>query len=209
MENIITSFTITSGNIFTNLHNIAVEHAAKVVHMSAGSGTINQFIINSAICDDGKTIANKEDNSDFTKRFGDGKYEVGIVLECNDMKNQKLTDKETDQKKIEKDNEKIIENTRKLALQGINEYFNWFVGEKNKFTEGDLVEFVPDYNGGRVQVKNGEIIGIDVGVYRKDKIETKDVLGNPVITYVINKIGEKTEEKIRLGFKVGYTISKE
>ena len=74
-------FTTSNALVFTNLHNAAAEKAAKAIGISAGSKELNQFIINSGMSDDGRTISNKNDKMNSKVRFSSsGKFEVGIVL---------------------------------------------------------------------------------------------------------------------------------
>ena len=74
------SFTTSNALVFTNLHYAAVEKAAKVIGINAGDKNINQFIINSGMSDDGRTVSNRNDKINDKLRFGSKTFEVGIVL---------------------------------------------------------------------------------------------------------------------------------
>lgn len=184
-------FITSNALVFTNLHNAAVEKAAKKIGVSSNSADINQFFINTGMSDDGRTISNKNEKINNKIRFKSEKFEFGIVMQVNDAKNKTKLDADKDQvKQDEEARRKAVENAKKLILDGINEYFQWFAGANNVFTEDDLVEFIPDYNGSKVQIKNSQIIGIDIKKEMKKR-----------------KIQDENELKYRIGFKVGYTIN--
>ena len=150
--------------IYLNLHRAGVEHAAPKVRLSAKGRGINQFIVNS-LCNDGKFITDFQPESGdaaagggrVTKLKKETKLEMGIVLEIPDLTNlreQSLVDNKDNLKKAEKTNRKLLGECKAMVLDGINEYFNWFAGNGNGYGESDLVYFIPDYNGGKIQVKN-------------------------------------------------------
>lgn len=189
-------FVTSNAQIFTNLHNAAVQNAAKVVGISSGADSINQFIINSGLSDDGRTVANKNDRINTGRRFGSNQFEVGIVLELHDAKENKLTDDKTKIDDQKKKNEQMAVDAKKTILKGIQEYFKWFAGPDfaRQITENDLVKFIPDYNGGKVQLDGGEIVGLDIEKEMKRlKRQNKEQDENAINT--------------RIGFKVGYTIN--
>lgn len=133
--------------------------------------------------DDGRTISNKNDKMNADLRFGKGEFEVGIVIQVNATPIE-LVDDESKQAEAKRKNESAVKEAKKIIFNGIREYFKWFAGEEKakKIAEDKLVEFVPEYNGGKVQVKNGVIVGM------KEKDVTDD-------------------RKLRVGYKVGYTIT--
>ena len=148
--------------------------------------------------DDGRTVSNRNDKINDKLRFGSKTFEVGIVLQTNATA-LKLTDNNKDQQeKIAKDNQKEILNAKELIFEGLKEYMKWFCGMGENLKEDDLVEFIPDYNGGKVQIKNGEILGMDkpeeiIGLYNGNQAKiTKDF---------------DPEDKLRIGYKIGYTIN--
>lgn len=198
-------FITSSAIIFTNLHNIAVEYAAKELGINAKDKNINQFIINTGMTDDGRTILNKADKVDPSKTKGlfgggDEKFELGIVLQVNATPIL-VKDKDPEEKKNE--NQKAIDNAKKLILSGINKYFEWFAGSgSNTFKEDDLVEFIPDYNGGKVQIKDGEILGMEPEY--KEHFVPNHAGGTK---YLEKEDDVNMDKKLRIGYKVGYTIS--
>lgn len=188
-------FIASSASIFTNLHKAAAEKAAKVIHIQPNSKTINQFIINTGISDDGRTIADVvEKNIDRKVRFRGKKFEVGIVLQLVNVQ-PILTDDSQKVDEIQRKNKKELEKAKDLIFDGLKEYFKWFMGGTN-LNINDLVEFIPDYNGGKVQIKDGEILGVE-DIDNKKKGFFHFVRRN-------EKVGD--DEKLRIGYKVGYTI---
>jgi len=125
--------------------------------------------------DDGRTISDKKVKLDSRNRFAKNKYEVGIVLQYNAA--PKLTDDESELRKAK-------DKARDTIFAGLQEYFKWFAGDGTTFSKEDLVEFYPDYEGGKVLVNKGEIIG---GDEKKHK--------------------EEDQKGHRIGYKVGYTIN--
>ena len=170
------SFTTSAALVFTNLHNAAVEKAARAIGISPNGNNINQFIINSGMSDDGRTISDKNTKLDSRNRFSKDKYEVGIVLQYNATPVRKSFN--------ESDLRKAKDKARDTIFAGLQEYFKWFAGDGKTFSKEDLVEFYPDYDGGKVIVNKGEIVGGDV-----KKHEEEDQKGH------------------RIGYKVGYTIN--
>ena len=203
-------FITSSAIIFTNLHNIAVEKAAEKLGINYKDKNINQFIINTGMTEDGRTILNKADKIDpgKSKLFSSSeKFELGIVLQVNATP---ILMKDRDPAKKKEENQKAIDKAKQMILDGINTYFEWFSGEGgNIFSEDDLVEFFPDYNGGKVQIKKGEILGMEPELVEKEKetyIGTNT--GGFIKTTVKVKVKEfKDDKKLRIGYKVGYTIS--
>lgn len=186
-------FVTSNAKVFTNLHNAAAEKAAKIINISPNAKNINQFIINTGLTDDGRTIADKvEKNINAKVRFFGKKFEVGIVLELANVE-PILTDDAEKIKEIKNKNKKEIDAAKDLIFRGLKEYFNWFSGESN-ISINDLVEFTPEYNSGRVQIDGGEIKGVE-DMEAKQKMFFKKV----------RKDVDDTE-KMRIGFKVGYTI---
>lgn len=105
---------------------------------------------------------------------------------------------------IEK-NKRAIEEARKLILSGLKEYFKWFAGDDGSITEDKLVEFIPDYNSGKVQVKNGQILGIKE--YREE-MDTYTGGGTGGGSAKVKREKEiDPNHKLRVGYKVGYTIT--
>lgn len=192
------SFTTSNALVFTNLHYAAVEKAAKVIGINAGDKNINQFIINSGMSDDGRTVSNRNDKINDKLRFGSKTFEVGIVLQTNATA-LKLTDNNKDQQeKKAKENEKEILNAKKLIFEGLKEYMKWFCGMGENLKEDDLVEFIPEYNGGKVQIRKGEILGMDKPEEMKVGFDNR-----------LHKITKDfdPEDKLRIGYKIGYTIN--
>lgn len=77
-------FTTSNALVFTNLHRAASEKAAKAVGIAAKDKNINQFIINSGMSDDARTISDENQKMNAKMRFSEasknGRFEVGIVL---------------------------------------------------------------------------------------------------------------------------------
>lgn len=198
-------FITSSAIIFTNLHNIAVEKAAEEIGVNAKDKNINQFIINTGMTEDGRTILNRADKIDPEKKAhfwqsSTEKFELGIVLQVNATP---ILVKDKDPEKKKDENQKAIDKAKELILSGINKYFEWFAGSgSNTFGKDDLVEFIPDYNGGKVQIKDGEILGMEPE-YKERFVPTH----TGGIRWVEQEDDVNMDKKLRIGYKVGYTIS--
>lgn len=216
-------FVMSAEQIYLNLHRAGVEHAAPKVRLSAKGKEINQFIINS-LCNDGKFITDfrsqAPESGDTAVVSGGGhaaklqketKLEMGIVLEIPDLTNlreQSLIANKNDLKKAQDKNRKLLKECKDMILAGINEYFSWFAGDGNGYGDSDLAYFIPDYSGGKVQVKNENGGWSLVGL--KDE-ETYLSLYDPDISKTpsraeVEKMTVDANHKVRIGFKVGYKI---
>ena len=97
-----------------------------------------------------------------------------------------------------------------MILAGINEYFNWFCGEKNKISEDDLVLFIPNWSGGRIPIKkNGE--GCELVGLEDKELEYYMSMFDPSYTASpssneIDKMVNDPGFKKRIGYRVGYTM---
>ena len=134
-------FTTSNAVVLTNLHNFAVEEAAKQVGYAKG-GTINQFIVNSGITDDGNTISDVTTKINPRMRFAkkDGKFEVAIIINVQPEKGD-------DPKKQARGNRKIVDDAKKRAVSALKSYMKRFCDVDNV---GEPVQFIPLYKGGRV-----------------------------------------------------------
>ena len=205
-------FNIKSEQIYVNLHKSAQQEAAKKIGIQSSSKTINQFIINT-IYSDGSVIRNDPyDDISFDEPGKTKVMEMAIVLQVKDLKNlydQSLTEDENELKKQKDGNSDILKRTKNNILNGINEYFKWFSGNKNSFGDADLELFIPRYKNGAVVSKingeNYELVGID----KKDEYMS---LFDPSQSKHPSK--EMAEELIQsvgqvpvIGYKVKYSIS--
>jgi hypothetical protein len=190
-----TLLTLSPQLTFINLHNAAVKQAAKIVGTNLQKGKLNQFFVNTGLSRDGRTISDdveeveKFSGTHIDRRiFKTGEFEFGVVFMVNYSE---------DEKKMENN----VKAAKQLALKAINEYFRWFSGDgKNDYSEDDLVEFIPNYENGRVQIKGNQIVTsggskVDKNSYKQFKFNKNNTGG----------IGDK--DKMLVGFKVGYTLT--
>lgn len=136
-------FTTSSSIVLTNLHNAAVEECAKLVGYAKG-GTINQYIVNSGITDDGNTISDTTDKINSKIRFAkkDGKFEVGIIMNLEPSNGDNPD-------RAARENRKSVDDAKKRAISALKAYMKTFCDNDNI---GEPVQFVPEYKGGKVQV---------------------------------------------------------
>lgn len=214
-------FEISDKKILTNLHNAAVVQTAKIVKLKANNKNINQFIINTGITNDGTTIANTEEVIG-KARFADTKLEVGIVIEMIDVedpyakddKGNKLYPTPEERRKVKEENKQKIEEIQKICFDGLQMYLKWFAGEDQmkKLTESDIILFFPEYEGGKIKIQQGRILGMDMEAEEKKyKIKLNSATGNFVVDQVehvvrIKRKNIKDKFKLRVGFKFGYTL---
>ena len=189
-----TLLTLSPQLTFVNLHNAAVEQAAKIVGTNLKKGKLNQFFINTGLSKDGRTISDDVEKvellkgKNFSRYFNAGEFEFGIVFMVNYSE---------DENKMKNN----VQAAKQLALKAINEYFKWFSGDdKNEYTEDDLVEFIPNYENGRVQIDKNRIVTsgdakVDKNFYKRFKFNKNNAKG----------VGDK--DKMLIGFKVGYTLT--
>lgn len=182
-------FTTSNAIILTNLHNAARDQAAGVLGVKTG-GALNQFIVNSGITDDGKTVADNDNQIEVRNRFVNENLEVGVVQTVKMMK-AGLTDDPGKVERVNKTNEGRIATARRKALRCIRMYMKWFCGNPI-FSDDDLVEYGPSYNGGRQTVSGGVIDSDREFKTRRDEFVQGSL---------------EDGGKFRIGFKVGYTIN--
>lgn len=96
-----------------------------------------------------------------------------------------------------------------MILDGINEYFQWFSGDKSAFMETDLVLYIPKYNGGKAEVSvNGNSRSL-VPVNDQDEymaLFDPSSSGHPSKEQV-EKLVKELGETPKIGYKVSYSIS--
>lgn len=198
-SNIKPCFEISDSKIFLNLHNSAVEKAAKKINVKFDQNTIGLTIMNTAFSEDGKIFDAKQETSfkKSEKYLGNksAEYEVAIALELEKTRsiNVNTEDEKKDHKvweKVRKANEVEIDKLHDIAESGLKEYFNWFAGT----TEiGDIVEFIP------VQQTNKTILS-------QYKFTTQKA--HDIIQFFRNMTDGNSgkDSKIKIGFKVSYKI---
>ena len=173
-------FQTSDIKVLMNLHKAALQHAADKARGFFQIENMQDVLVNTMLSEDGKSISNKE-----------GQYEVGFVIQYLDF--HRPTDEET--KKNENDFQKAFQETNKEGLKKfqsnafevLKEYLKRFADAEPDASK--MVDFIPDYNGERVNVKKGKIVSMEE---------------NKRLDYLAN---HSDKDKPRLGFKFGFTYT--
>ena len=97
-----------------------------------------------------------------------------------------------------------------MCFEGLQMYLKWFAGEDQmkKLTKSDIILFFPEYEGGKIKIQQGRILGMDMEAEEKqDKNNLNSLIGDYVEHVVrIKRKNIKDKFKLRVGFKFGYTL---
>lgn len=189
-------FTITDKQVFVNLHKAALEKASKVLKSSEGK--LSSVLINTGISENGSDVADNQDDKKFLKMFGskDKTYEVGVILQymkfnapsVEDVKKQG-NDFDKAFRELNKDGIKKLHDS---ALNILKEYFKYFAD--TDVQESKMVEFIPEVQGEKTEIKDYKIIGVNFQDSKNDDKREE---------YFENI---RNNKPLRVGFKFGYTL---
>lgn len=204
---------VSPSMIFTLLHKAAQEKAAAVLNLG-NPDDINKIIINTGMSSDGREIGDGTQPG-FLQRGK--KFEVGIIFQIThfpDLKKVMFKDEPKDEHEKQQRYQlkiQVHDQFRKLATDGIKEYFKWFGNiQGNDIKDDEIEEFDPPPSGDFPEIKNFSLLGFSSK--KKIKDEKKDskkfkTHRDDEVEDVHGDIDKGGFYEPRLGFKYTYRLT--